>query len=73
MGYIRSTLANPEKMIVVHTWMAIIWALLSLATTIAAVVFPDNRFLLAWVIFMSGYANTVGHWAARQGAAPNAE
>lgn len=56
-----------------HTAAAWIWLTLTLFTTAAAMVWPEHPWLLAWVIAMSGYANVVGHWSAREGAAPSAK
>lgn len=64
----RAWLKDPKRMTVFHGWAAITWLVLSLLTTVAAIIFPDHPLLMAWVIFMSGYANTTGHWAAKQGA-----
>lgn len=70
---ILAVLRDPKRMIGVHSWLALVWLVLTLGTTVLAVVIPDNRYLLAWIVFMSGYANVVGHWSAREGAAPSAE
>ena len=51
-----------------HGWLAVGWLALTLGTTVLAVIFPEHPWLLAWVIFMSGYALTVSHWAAREAA-----
>ncbi len=56
-----------------HGWLAVAWFILTLVTTGLALWFPEHPWLLAWVIFMSGYANTAAHWAAREGAAPSEE
>lgn len=66
-------LNDPAKMAGVHGYLAALWLALAALTTVWAVLDPENRYLLAWVIFMSGYANAGAHWAARQGAAPSAE
>ena len=63
---------SPEARIRLHTWLAWLWLALTLATTGAAMRWPEHPWLLAWVICMSGYANVVGHWSAREGAAPSA-
>jgi hypothetical protein len=63
---------SPEARIRLHTWLARLWLALAVATTGWALWSPDNRYLLAWVIFMSAYANTASHWSAREGAAPSA-
>lgn len=63
---------TPEQRIRLHTWLAWLWLGLTLATTAAAMRWPEHPWLLAWVICMSGYANVVGHWSAREGAAPSA-
>jgi hypothetical protein len=54
-----------------HTALAVLWFVLAIGTTIWAVWDPENKFLLAWVIFMSGYANCSSHLAARAGAGPS--
>jgi hypothetical protein len=64
---------TPEQRIRLHTWAAWAWLALAVATTTWALYQPDNRYLLAWVIFMSAYANTASHWSAREGAAPSAK
>ena len=57
--------------VTIHTWAAGIWLVLAVLTTGFAIYAPDNPFLLAWVIFMSGYANVASHLAGRAGAAPS--
>jgi hypothetical protein len=61
-------LHDARVMVRVHSWLTISWWILALGTTILALLYPDNRFLLAWVIFMSGYANAATHWSAKQAA-----
>jgi hypothetical protein len=56
----------------VHTVMAGVWLVLAICTTAWGVYDPENRHLLAWLVFMSGYANVAGHLAARAGAGPSA-
>lgn len=56
-----------------HTAAAGVWGVLAIATTAWALYDPDNRYLLAWVIFMSAYANVGTHLAARAGAGPSEE
>lgn len=51
-----------------HGWAAVAWVVLAIATTAFALWAPDNKFLLAWVIFMSGYANAASHWGAKEAA-----
>lgn len=55
----------------VHTALAGLWLALALATTGWALYDPESRYLLAWVIFMSAYANFCGHLAAKAGAGPS--
>ena len=55
----------------IHTVMAGFWLILAIVTTIWAIWDPENKFLLAWVIFMSGYANCSSHLAARAGSGPS--
>lgn len=69
---IMNTLRDPSRMIGVHSRLAVLWLVLAILTTVWALYDPENRYLLAWVIFMSAYANCVGHWGAREGAAPSA-
>lgn len=64
---------SPEGRIRLHEIMAGCWTVLALGTTGWALWDPENKFLLAWVIFMSAYANVVGHWSAKEGAAPSQE
>jgi hypothetical protein len=64
---------TPAARIRMHTWLAWAWLVLAVGTTGWALYDPENRYLLAWVIFMSAYANCVGHWSAKEGAAPSAE
>lgn len=63
---------SPERTARAHKVLAAIWLLLALVTTGWAIVQPDNPYLLAWVIFMSGYANVAAHLAASAGAGPSA-
>lgn len=63
---------SPHARIRLHEVMAGVWAVLTLGTTGAAMLWPEHPWLLAWVICMSGYANVVGHWSAKEGAAPSA-
>jgi len=51
--------------------LAGVWFVLLVGTTAWAVWDPESKFLIAWVICMSAYANFVGHWSAREGAAPS--
>lgn len=62
---------SAHTVVVLHTVLAGVWLVLALATTAWALYDPENRFLLAWVIFMSAYANTAAHLAARAGAGPS--
>lgn len=64
---------SPEQRMRLHAGAAVLWLVLAVATTGWALVMPDNHYLLAWVIFMSAYANTASHWSAREGAAPSAK
>jgi hypothetical protein len=57
--------------VTVHTWAAGIWLVLAVLTTAWAIVTPDNPYLLAWIVFMSGYANVGAHLAGRAGAGPS--
>ena len=70
---VHAWVTDPERRITLHTWAAWIWVGLTLATTAAALIWPDHPAVLAWIITMSGYANVVGHWSAREGAAPSAQ
>lgn len=63
---------SPRQRMRLHAGAALLWLGLAIATTAWALLMPDNRYLLAWVIFMSAYANTASHWSAREGAAPSA-
>jgi hypothetical protein len=65
--------SDPHTIAKIHGIMAGVWLVLALATTVAAIWFPDSPLLLAWVIFMSGYANFSSHLAARAGAGPSEE
>jgi hypothetical protein len=69
---IMDMLQDPARMIGVHSWLALLWLALTFGTTVLAMWFPEHPYLLAWVIFMSGYANVASHWSAREGAAPSA-
>lgn len=60
-----------ETTVKAHTVLAAVWLVLALGTTAWALYDADNRFLLAWVIFMSAYANCASHLAARAGAGPS--
>jgi hypothetical protein len=66
-------LSDPKIMVRVHGWATVAWIVLSVVTTGLALTFPENSVLLAWVIFMSGYANAASHWGARQAAEAGAE
>lgn len=70
---LRTWVTDPEHRITLHTYAAWIWLVLTLLTTAAAMRWPEHPWLLAWIITMSGYANVVGHWSAREGAAPSAQ
>jgi len=65
--------SDPHTVAKLHGLLAGLWFVLALATTGFAIYAPDNPFLLAWVIFMSGYANCAAHLAARAGAGPSEE
>ena len=56
-----------------HEWLSAVWLVLTLATTGASVLWPENTLMIPWLIFMSGYAISSTHWAAREGAAPSEE
>lgn len=62
---------SPHTVVRLHTTLAGLWFMLAVATTGWAVWDPENRYLLAWLVFMSGYANVAGHLAARAGAGPS--
>lgn len=62
----------PETTVKIHTALAIVWLVLAVGTTGWAFWDPENRYLLGWIVFMSGYANVAGHLAARAGAGPSA-
>jgi hypothetical protein len=64
---------SPEGRIRLHTWAAWIWLGLTIVTTVWAVIYPGHPLLLAWLVFMSGYAIVGTHWSAKEGAAPSAE
>jgi hypothetical protein len=66
-------LDDPKVMARVHGVLALVWLILAILTTVWGVIDQDNRLLIAWLIFMSGYANAASHWGARQGAAPSAK
>jgi hypothetical protein len=68
-----TALSDPARMIRVHGWAALVWLVLAILTTAWALYDPENRYLLAWVVFMSAYANCASHWSAREGAAPSAK
>ena len=68
-----AVLDDPKMMAHVHGWLAVVWAVLTVLTTAWALIAPEHPWLLAWVIAMSGWANTAAHWGARQGAAPSAK
>lgn len=70
---LRVWVNDPEHRIALHTWAAWLWLVLTIGTTAAAVVWPEHPWLIAWLIFMSGYAIVSTHWAAREGAAPSAQ
>lgn len=63
---------SPETRIKLHTWLAVIWLVLTIVTTAWAWAVQKD-ILLGWITFMSGYANVGTHWSAREGAAPSAE
>lgn len=65
-------LDDPQTMTRLHGVLAIVWLALAILTTVWGVLLGESPFLL-WVVFMSGYANSAAHMAARQGAAPSAE
>jgi hypothetical protein len=64
---------NAKTMVKVHSVLWAVWLMLAALTTIWAIRDPENPYLLAWVIFMSGYANAGTHLAGRSGAAPSAK
>jgi fatty acid desaturase len=64
---------SPEQRIRLHTWLAWLWAALTVVTTAAAVFWPGHPLLMAWLIFISCYAIVSTHWAAKEGAAPSAK
>jgi hypothetical protein len=62
---------SAHSVVVLHTVLAVVWLVLALATTGWALYDPESRYLLAWVIFMSAYANAAAHLAGRAGAGPS--
>ena len=60
-----------HTLVKVHNGLAVLWLVLALATTGWAIWDPENRFLLAWVIFMSAYANVASHLSGAAGAGPS--
>jgi hypothetical protein len=69
---LHTWVTDPEHRMTLHAYAAWLWLALAILTTAWALYDPENRYLLAWVIFMSAYANTASHWSAREGAAPSA-
>jgi hypothetical protein len=49
------------------------WRVLALLTTAWAIYDPDNKYLMAWLVFMSAHALEVGYTGARAGAEPSAK
>jgi hypothetical protein len=68
---VQAVLRDPERMMPIHLTGVVVWIILTLATTAWALWIKE--YLLAWVTFMSGYANVGTHLSAYQGAAPSAE
>ena len=62
---------SAETAVRVHYVASGLWLLLALATTAWAIYDPENQYLLAWVIFMSAYANVASHLSAAAGAGPS--
>lgn len=60
-----------ETTVRVHRVMAGLWFALAIATTGWAIYDPENRYLLAWLVFMSGYANVAAHLSGAAGAGPS--
>jgi hypothetical protein len=62
---------SPHTLVKVHKGLAGLWFLLAIGTTAWGAWDPENRFLLAWIIFMSGYANVASHLSGAAGAGPS--
>ncbi len=70
---IPRVLNDPKAMARLHGVLALVWLVLAILTTVWGVISQESPYLIAWLIFMSGYANAASHWGARQGAAPSAK
>ena len=68
----RQFVHDPRCMMRLHAVMFWLWLAAGVALTGWAFYDPDNRYLLALVVFMSAYANAAGHAAGYSGAAPSA-
>lgn len=66
-------MSDPRRTIREQTRLIYLWRVLTVVTTVAAVIFPDSPLLMAWVIFMSAYAIVISHEAVKAGAEPSVE
>lgn len=62
---------SAETAVHVHYAAALVWVILALGTTAWAIYDAESHYLLAWVIFMSAYANIASHLSAAAGAGPS--
>lgn len=69
---LHAMVTDPKQRIRLHTRMAIGWFVLTNITAALALYLGESPFV-AWIVWMSGYANAGAHWAAREGAAPSAK
>lgn len=68
----RPTL-SPEVRMRIQAGLVGLWAVLTIATTAFAVLYPDHWLLVPWLIFISCYAIVATHWSGFEGAAPSAK
>ena len=53
-----------------HGWLTIGWAVITVPAVAAIVIYRDHEYAavltLAWITFVSHYANVASHWACYQ-------
>lgn len=64
---------SPQARMRIQLGLVVLWVVLTIGTTAAAVLYPGHPLLLPWLIFISCYAIVATHWAGFEGAAPSAK
>ena len=54
---------DPIFMRAVHGWLTVLWFISAPPTCVLAIMYPDSKYLMAYLVIVSVYAVVVGHWS----------